>query len=154
LFRPDFSLYWGLSVDPVSLTAGILFAAIVGLCAYDFYAFRKFGNSATFSWILLGIEARLTFFGPLVGYALSVLIAHLFLPEIQASPPTWIVLCRMAIVLSPVIGGFGIIAWHPAGSSAMFAVLARNRFKQAAVILVAMILGLLVGMFAVPQHEG
>lgn len=140
--------------NAVLISVLVLLSTIAWLCGYDFYAYRRWGNSSTFSWILLNVLARIPIFCLPLSYTFGLLEGHLCLPSDAAEPPTWEVICRLLAASSPIFAGLAAIVWHPEASACSLQWLNANRWRIAGGLIAGNAVGILLGAVLVPQHLG
>lgn len=139
-------------VNTVALSVYVLLGTFVVPCLYDLFAFLRFGNARTFSWIILGIEARFPIFALPLSYCFGLLEGHLCLPSIVSEPAVWLTLARLIGVTWPILLGLYLIFRHPTATAARLQWLSANRWRVACFLILGNAVGVVTGSLAVPQH--
>ena len=141
-----------------AFTAEVLVGGILFACLFDYMLERFVGNSWTFSYTLLGIEAGHPIFGFAIVYTVTVLSGHLTLPWIGPPPSALREWCGVVAALAPIAAALLFLALHPQGPTAAADILVRlfghgrGEWWYFAGECVVAVLGLLVGKELVAQH--
>jgi hypothetical protein len=112
------------------------------------------GNSWTISWNALGIVVNYPIFGVGLAYSLSTLVGHLTLPHVGPDIIGIWVWIRISAGLLPILGTLLLLAWHPQAQNIDDAAkkFAKNKLWYGILLWIVCGLGLLNGVFLLPQH--
>jgi hypothetical protein len=140
-------------LTPARVSVSVIFLLVLGAIAYDIFAAIFFGNSATLSWIILGVEAGYHVFAFILPYACGVLMRHLLIPVDLPEPPVLLTLAKLAIVAAPVALGLFLVWLAPAATQSGLTWLLAHATWLSVALVGSFGIGVLAGAL-VPQHLG
>lgn len=135
-------------------TQTFIWLAVIGLCAWDYQRYQKYGSEKTFSRAILRIVRAIPSFGLGVAYSLGALAVHLVAPALGPDPTSWLATAGEVVGLAPVAVSLVAFGLHVAGwPDRLKPFLDRHgRWLWLLLVFVAGGLGGLAGAFLVPQH--
>lgn len=136
-------------LTPLLIVAIPLILGLIDVCLYYFG-----GNDATFSRVMLNLSKNRPLVALSTAYSFGILMGHFFFPTwTERSPPTYEVLARLVVVLSPtfyamiIIGaGNGVAKMHDEVLEA------GGQWPMVGYVLFGFVAGGVAGKFALPQH--
>jgi len=136
------------------LTPLVIVSIPLLLGAVDLALYHFGGNEATISKVFLDISAARRLVALSTAYSFGVLLGHLFFPTFAAAaPPTYEVIARMVVVLSPTVYALIIIgAGNGLAASHERAIGQGGQLALAGYMLAAIIAGGVVGKYVLSQH--
>lgn len=132
----------------------IIVAMPLALGLLDIGLYRLGGNEATISKVMLDASVRQPLVALSTAYSFGVLMGHFFFPtHADCAPPTYEVIARMVVVLSPTVYAMIII-----GANDMATIAHKQALEQggqtslALYTTAAFIVGGFFGRLVLPQH--
>jgi len=112
------------------------------------------GNAATISAVMLSIRVMYPSVAYCVAYAFGMFLAHVFIPSSAPLPSVVEILARMIMAFAPIFSAIFVIAFGEGGNPAdvQHILDPAEQTKFALGLLVALLVGGLVGRFVLCQH--
>ncbi len=125
----------------------------LSLGALDVFLYWTGGNDATISRVMLGVRYKYPLAALSTAYTLGVFLGHLYFPRVALiGPSSREVLARMAVALSPAFYSLIVTSEGGANEAHKRALESGGQIVFAAWMLLAIILGGIVGALVLAQH--